>query len=284
MPSPDRRHREASPGATSTGPNRDTRRSRLPVGLQIDDLNRVIEQFGVSEAQVRRDHAISLILAALSEHYRTDLLFFGGTALSRTYLDAERLSEDVDLIATTARDEIAQRLTQTIERALQRTHGRVSWVQHFSANSDVVPAIATTSDRIAITIQLLRFERYEPWPSTEHEIEQRYRDVRPAVLRTPTLPAFAGWKTSAWLDRAAPRDLYDLWAMGRVGALDDKAAALFAKHGPTGARPRSWMFTKPPSEQDWQAQLAGQTRLTITAAQALAGVRRAWEQSLGSDW
>jgi len=70
-----------------------------PVGLQADDLANVMTRFGVAEQQVRRDHVISHILAALSRHHRTDLIFFGGTALSRTYLLDERLSEDVDLIA-----------------------------------------------------------------------------------------------------------------------------------------------------------------------------------------
>lgn len=46
-------------------PGKDRARPGLRlVGLQPYDLTRVMEQFGVSEAQVRRDHAISLILAA----------------------------------------------------------------------------------------------------------------------------------------------------------------------------------------------------------------------------
>ena len=61
-----------------------------PIGLQPDDLAKVMATFGVAEAQVRRDHAISHILAALSRHRREDLIFFGGTALSRTYLLAGR--------------------------------------------------------------------------------------------------------------------------------------------------------------------------------------------------
>jgi hypothetical protein len=47
----------------------------------------------------RRSH----ILATLSQHDREDLIFFGGTALSRTYLVIERLSEDIDLIAIVPR-------------------------------------------------------------------------------------------------------------------------------------------------------------------------------------
>ena len=41
-----------------------------PFGLQPDDLTRVMSAFGVAEAQVRRDHAVSHILATLSRHHR----------------------------------------------------------------------------------------------------------------------------------------------------------------------------------------------------------------------
>jgi hypothetical protein len=96
--------------------------------------------------------------------------------------------------------------------------------------------------------------------------------------------AFAGWKTAAWLDRSAPRDLYDLWALGRIGALDADAASLFAAHGPTHSAPRSWRFRSTPLEPEWQTQLAAQTRLEITAATALAEVRRGRAATLGTDW
>jgi predicted nucleotidyltransferase component of viral defense system len=36
--------------------------------------------------QVRRDHLISHILAALSVSFHEQVIFFGGTALARTYL------------------------------------------------------------------------------------------------------------------------------------------------------------------------------------------------------
>ncbi|MPZ96098.1 MAG: nucleotidyl transferase AbiEii/AbiGii toxin family protein, partial [Propionibacteriales bacterium] len=100
----------------------------------------------------------------------------------------------------------------------------------------------------------------------------------------PTVESFAGWKTAAWHDRAAARDLYDLWALAERGSLTAAAAELFAKHGPTGGRPRSHMFTKPPSESAWQAQLAAQTRLVVSAAGALAVVRRAWATAQGERW
>ena len=104
-------------------------------------------------------------------------------------------------------------------------------VRSGSRNSDVDPAVAVTPDGIAIKIQLLRGTRYEPWPTETREIEQRYRDAPPAILRVPTLLSFAGWKTASWMDRGAARDLYDLWALDKVGALNAESAGLFATHG-----------------------------------------------------
>jgi len=115
-----------------------------PFGLQPDDLAKVMATFGVAEVQVRRDHAISHILAALSRHRRQELSFFGGTALSRTYLLDERLSEDIDLIAVDQRDGLADVLLKDINAALVRTHGLITWSPGWSRNSDVDPAVAVT--------------------------------------------------------------------------------------------------------------------------------------------
>jgi predicted nucleotidyltransferase component of viral defense system len=255
-----------------------------PIGLQPDDLAAVMATFGVAEAQVRRDHAISHILAALSRNGGDELIFFGGTALSRTYLLDGRLSEDIDLIAVDHRDDLADVLRKDINAALTRTHGRITWSPGWSRNSDVDPAVAVTAGGIATKIQLLRGESYEPWPTETRAIEQRYRDAPPAILRVPTMLSFAGWKTAAWIDRGAARDLYDLWALERVGALNAESAALFATHGPTSSPPKSWMFKRAPSAVEWQAQLAGQTRLKVTAAEALEAVRTGWAVAVGEDW
>jgi hypothetical protein len=209
-----------------------------PVGLQPDELTHVMSAFGVAETQVRRDHAVSHILAVLSRYHRDELIFFGGTALSRTYLIDERLSEDIDLIATARRNHLADALIQDINAGLARTHGRITWSPTWSPTSDIDPAVVVLPDDIAVKIQLLPGAHYEKWPTEIREIEQRYSDARPATLRVPTMAAFAGWKMAAWLDRHAARDLYDLWALSRVGALNDESAKLSPSMGPPTARPR----------------------------------------------
>jgi predicted nucleotidyltransferase component of viral defense system len=54
--------------------------------LHLDDEEAVAREFGVSTAQVRRDHLISHLLAALSNHLQDKILFIGGTALSRSHI------------------------------------------------------------------------------------------------------------------------------------------------------------------------------------------------------
>lgn len=75
------------------------------------------------------------------------------------------------------------------------------------------------------------------------------------------------------------RDLWDLWALSGVGAIDVDAAALFRQYGPTNKTPAPHMFNRAPSDAEWQAQLAGQTRLRVTASEALKSVRDAWRHA-----
>lgn len=251
-------------------------------GLTLEDLRREAERFGVAEEQVRRDHLISHVLAAVARSCGDDVVFFGGTALSRTHLVHARLSEDVDLLATTARADVVRRLVRSVEQSVMRTHGRPTWVPPFT-DRDVEPA-GLVAGGLRLQVQVLRGDHYPGWPVEKVEVEQRYGDAPPARLAVPTLASFVGWKTAAWVDRGAARDLYDLWALADIGALGPEAAELFVRHGPTGGPPRSFMFGAAPTEQAWVTSLGGQTTLTVTAHEALAAVRDAWERALGPRW
>lgn len=167
---------------------------------------------------------------------------------------------------------------------LRREYGRLSWDPPLSAVRGADPAALRTPDGLAVRIQLLDPEDHPPWPTERRALIQRYSDAPPATLVVPTLPAFAASKTAAWHDRHLPRDLYDLWGLSRLGALDAVAAELFAQHGPTGHAPRSWMFRDPPTARDWTTQLAAQTRVAFGPDEALTAVREAWSMvSGGSD-
>jgi predicted nucleotidyltransferase component of viral defense system len=249
-------------------------------GLDANEARTVADRFGVAVEQVRRDHLISHILAALSASHGEQVIFFGGTALARTHLPTGRLSEDIDLIATGVRRETAATIQQTLQRALRRSHGRISWAPGLTAVRDTDAAvIAADEAQLTVRIQLLDRHGYPPWPTEMHAIQQRYSDADAATLRVPTASSFAAWKTVAWHDRHASRDLWDLRALAQRGDITERAAELFIAHGPFGNAPQPWMFTSAPTEEHWQTQLAGQTHLTASAAEALQVVTDAWARA-----
>lgn len=223
-------------------------------------------QFGVSHEQVRRDHLLSHLLAALSDQAADHVIFFGGTALARTHLPHGRLSEDLDLIAVPSRATAVAAVQKTLAGAARREYGRLIWLAPLQGVREVLPGVLRTPDGLTVRVQLLEPVGFPAWPTERRRLIQRYADAAPAVLEVPTLASFAASKTSAWHDRRAPRDLYDLWGLAAVGALDAHSAALFARSGPTGGTPAPWMFEDAPAPDDWHAQLAGQTRLAVGPA------------------
>jgi predicted nucleotidyltransferase component of viral defense system len=244
--------------------------------MNADERDSVATQFGVSVAQVERDHLISHLLAFLSREFGNRILFIGGTALARTHLSAGRLSEDIDMIATQDRKALAQDLDRELPRALARTHGRLTLEPPLSHTADALPVLLRTADGTAVQLQLLSARGRASWPAEQRRLVQRYTDAPAAELSVPTLPAFAASKTVTWADRHAARDLWDLWALSQIGAIDAAAAELFRRHGPTNKLPAAHLFLQAPSDDEWQSQLAGQTRLTVSANEALIAVRNAW--------
>jgi len=242
------------------------------------EMQQVAETFGVAMEQVRRDHLISHVLGAISHDLPDRVIFFGGTTLSRTYLPHGRLSEDIDLIAVGKRREVAVMLEDAIGARLARTHGGVTWEPAPSATRDPEPALLRTDDGLNVRVQLLDGAGYAAWPTEAVDLHQRYSDAPPARLTAYTAAAFVAAKTCAWLERAASRDLYDLYLLARAGFITSEAGELFMRHGFLGATlPSSENLGQAPSGEAWRVQLGGQTRLTVAPDEALAVVQRAWD-------
>ncbi len=236
----------------------------------------IAERFGVALEQVRRDHLLSHLLAALTVGAGDHVVFFGGTALARTHVPEGRLSEDIDLLAVGDRSSAAAEVEATLAAGARREYGRLTWEPALRDTRGSESAVLRTVDGITVRVQLLGSIGYPSWPTEVRDLHQRYSDAPPARLRVFTRAAFAASKTVAWYDRAAPRDLYDLWALAGKGALDVEALDLWMRFGPTGRPPSGDMFAMAPAETSWRAQLGGQTRLTVTPDEALDVVRAGW--------
>lgn len=260
------RGRRVSSGSSAPRP--------VPGVLSEAELSEVSAKFNVAESQVQRDHVISHTLAAIAEDASDDVVFFGGTALCRTHLPDLRLSEDIDLIAMSDRADAAKRIQRSVVRRLRRSLGVPAFTPDLVATRHPAPSVLSVND-IRIQVQLLSATGYPRWPTQYCDIDQRYSDAPPARLRVLTPAAFAGAKLSAWHDRGASRDLYDMWAMAVQGMIDEEAMELFSRFGAlTDASMVS--FSAIPSGSEWKASLGHQGVQNVSAAEAVEVVRNAW--------
>lgn len=251
--------------------------------LEQDELAAVAHRFGVAEDQVRRDHLISHVLAALPK-IAPDVLFVGGTALARTHLAdpmaGGRLSEDIDLWVP-ERDTVANALDERLPRQLRKEFPGTSWNPPLrSVKSAIEPGMLVTTTDLRVRVQLLDHEDWARWPSETVQIDTRYSDLTSEVeLKVPTLAAFAAMKTLAWADRHAARDLYDLAHLAELGALTPEAAELV--RDATGASVQKYEFASLPVRLEWQSQLAHQTSDLPAPEWCLEVVRSAYGDILG---
>lgn len=110
-----------------------------PGALNEGELRDMAEKFGVADEQVRRDHLISHVLAAIRGV--DGVVFYGGTALTRTALPDLRLSEDIDLLTSRPRTAVARQLAVAIDRGLARSFGEVRWFPPLEQTRDAEPAV-----------------------------------------------------------------------------------------------------------------------------------------------
>ena len=245
----------------------------IPGVLDSQERRAVEEQFGVGARQVVRDHVISHGLAAIAAAAQGDVVFFGGTALSRTLLPELRLSEDIDLIALDNRREVGARIQAEVQRQFRRTLGAVTFTPQLGEAPHPQPSILEVKGT-RIQVQLLTSEGYPPWPRQLVDLEQRYSDAPPARLQVLTPPAFVASKLTAWGDRHAARDLYDLWALAEMGCINEAAAALYCRYGQHTTLSRI-SFAELPNEREWEGSLAHQCVIRTTPKHAANVVKEA---------
>lgn len=242
----------------------------------------VADRFGVDLDQARRDHVISHILASISRRAPSRFIFYGGTALSRTWLPDARLSEDVDLMVVGRRADGASELVAALDEDLARPFRGLTWSKDPRTAKDAEDVTLTTGTGAVIKFQLVDTVGRPAWPTTLEPILQRYADAPPATLYVPTPDAAVAMKMSAWYDRRAERDLFDLWAMANRGMITPGASALYRKLGPSSRTPGPSVFQPPPAESAWRASLGHQTILDVSAAEAADVVIAAWD-ALGAE-
>ncbi|MEA5153611.1 nucleotidyl transferase AbiEii/AbiGii toxin family protein [Raineyella sp.] len=255
--------------------------------LSEDDAAAQEQHFGVSRDQVEHDFAISHLLDAISSESEK-FVFYGGTALSRTFLNGLRLSEDVDLLSVGPRPQAAVALDRAIRSSLEPNFGLIDAHPRLDQVKADTDACLYPIGDVQIRVQLITGSHYTPWPQQTTPVSMRYSGMPDRVMTTLTPAGFACAKLSAWCDttRNAPRDLYDLWAMAKQGMIDAEAAGTFKRLGATGSYPTRWMFPqKAPTPTQWQDSIGHQCRPQVGPDEAYESVVEAWRtaaEDLGS--
>lgn len=241
--------------------------------LDFREAERVQKLFGATSAQVQRDHAISHVLAALGD-IRGEVVFFGGTALSRTFLTQGRLSEDIDLYSQD-RQALCWELDQ-LPGLIGQEFPRAFWGLHPSQTVDPHAALLVCDTSIQIQVQILdsRSHGWQRIPTELTTIHQRYSDVNAAGLVVPTFDGFVTMKALAWLERGVPRDLFDLEGLSRVGPVTKTARDLIGYLA--GFPLTSGMLTRSVAGL-WREELAHQTRLEISEHECMERLVEWWQ-------
>lgn len=246
--------------------------------LRLADLGRFAARFGVSDAQVRLDHLISHVLAALPAFTAGGLHFYGGTALSRTFLEGDRLSEDIDLLHPDY-DDVLTRFAHDLPRVLRREFPGAR-LEPGAREGDGRQAYLVTADVPALKLYVGATHRYRPgWRFAPIPVALRYPDVVAAVeLPCPTRATFAAMKLEAYHDRHLPRDLFDLAGLARLGALDAEAEEVLRAATGFGFLPGEFARVPASTAAAWHAELAHQVRELsdpeTCRADVLAAMRR----------
>lgn len=242
--------------------------------LEFNELEQVQRFFGCSELQVHRDHAISHVLDAL-QNMKTEMVFFGGTALSRTYLTDGRLSEDIDLYSN-SRDNVCRELDHLPEM-IEQEFPVANWEFLPSRVLDPKSALLNCDSVIKIRVQVLDAPSrdWDKIPTRMTPIHQRYSDVRSTQLVAPTFDSFAAMKVLAWFDRQKPRDLFDLAALSKLGDASNGVRQIVQEF--VGHEVSVKMLDRK-VHGSWTEELAHQTRLDVTEEECLSAVLKWWRR------
>lgn len=193
--------------------------------LTRDQLQRIAQRERIGLQAQERDYVQVLFLANLYANSQA-LIFKGGTAL-RIVHRGGRYSEDLDFTATTAQSEVISLLDQVLYEltfyglvgewrdAWQGPHG---YSVDLSYRGPLYDGRDRTKGKIRLDISL----RSEVIDSERRLISSDYDDIRPFIISVLTPTDLLAEKIRAFLVRAKPRDVYDLWLLNSKGWVIDR--------------------------------------------------------------
>ena len=215
-------------------------------------------------------------------HGRTGVVFFGGTALNRSFVRGRRLSEDIDIYRTVDALVTAEDVIEWLGSATQRDFPDLRFDAH-GPSGDVLNFTAQADD-LSVRVQVVGSRHEHSFlPVAPHAIEMRYSDLpESAEILVPTIDSFTAMKLSAYEERFVARDLFDLGSLSDVGAIRPEALRVLRDFRGTG--PTQWAYADAtcPSDEIWMIELNHQTddpgdaRTTLDRVRASVSAAAGW--------
>jgi len=251
------------------------------------DLQRRAAVLGIDERHVELDYVLQHLLAQLARD-PGELIFRGGTALSRIYWPDFRISEDLDFIGEGDLLDLRGQAERAVGRAAEEMGFDVG-LDIAGWRDDRLRAAVTWSSALGrdgeLLIDVVRHQR-PGLPPASLPLDLRYPDLEGEPV--PAIPVLQLREILAnkWLmlgDRDEPRDLFDLWwALARAGArFEDIAVAHRATYGYPPMSASMEHATR--LERGWRQRLEHQLRDLPPFRGAMDEVRRHFEAWRSSD-
>lgn len=228
-------------------------------------------RLGVAEQQVRHDHLVSHLIAGLEGI--AHLVFFGGTALSRTYLVNRQLSEDIDLYLDPGQPPDQAEVLDQLERGAQREFPGLR-IEQIRRVSDVTSYSAIHGD-LTVALQVVGSRpEHRGYDVGYGMVVLRYSDLPSSVgLTVPTVESFAAMKLGAYEDRHAARDLFDLGELVAIDGLTAESLVILKRVRGGGPIKHLYDDRYRPTDTEWNTQLGHQTSELGDPQEALDAVR-----------
>lgn len=239
--------------------------------IDREEIRAFARDWGVGPPMILKDHLVSHLLRSLEAV--PGVVFFGGTALSRTHLKSRRLSEDVDLYLEPERPATRDEISTSLQAGTRRDFPDLR-VEQVSRVSDVTTHDVTFRD-VSVKLQIVgdRSE-HRAYAVVETAVALHYSDLPPsAQLAVPTIPTFGAMKLGAYEDRHAARDLFDLAGLVAKSGLAEESISILRRVRGAGPVKYEYQDRLRPTDGEWQAELGHQTRDAGDPQQALETVR-----------
>lgn len=170
---------------------------------------------GLSLGNAEKDYLLELTLLLLSRHTGSELVFKGGTALSKCY-GLDRFSEDLDFTVTQQLDVDA--LVDQVIRGLQQFQVPAA-VHSTNANQNSVELVLRTQgplytgnpQSLSKVVFDFNLSAKVYLPSVTTRLPSIYRDIPRFSIQVMSLEEIFTEKVRAIYTRKKARDIYDLW-------------------------------------------------------------------------